>query len=219
MKVVLCDDHQLLVQAMATALAGLGFSIDAAVNTPGDAVTAVALHAPDVLLIDLTFPVGSGLDAARQVVAHHPHTRVLMLTGAESPATLQTALDIGVAGYIQKGHRIEAVADAVRRVAAGEVVVDPELLAARPRADATDARRRTPLSGLTPREHHVLRLLVQGCSTKDMVAQLGVSPSTVRTHVQSIFVKLGVHTRLQAVAMLSRDGLLDTVDGLHGVRD
>lgn len=218
MKVVLCDDHHLLVQAMATALAGLGFSIEAAVTTPDDAVRAVALHDPDVLLIDVTFPVGSGLDAARQVVAEHPRTKVLMLTGAESPSTLQAALNIGVAGYVRKGQRIDALADALNRVAAGELVVDQAMLLSSRHPTSSPRAQRTPLSHLTPRERHVLHLLVEGCSTNEIVRRLGVSPSTVRTHVQSIFVKMGVHTRLQAVAMLNRHGI-DSVDGFLDSRD
>lgn len=214
MRVVICDDHHLLVQAMATALADLGYSIEAAVTTPGDALRAVALHDPDVLLIDVSFPVGSGFDAARQVVAEHPRTRVLMLTGSESPASMRTALDIGVSGYVRKAQRIEVIAQALNRVAAGEIVIDPEL--ANGARLGSVPRQRTPVDDLTPREQHVLRLLVQGCSTNEIVAELGVSPSTVRTHVQSIFVKMGVHSRLQAVAMLTRHGLLDSVDGFHG---
>ena len=214
MRVVICDDHHLLVQAMATALADLGYTIEAAVTTPGDALRAVALHDPDVLLIDVAFPVGSGFDAARQVVAEHPRTRVLMLTGSESQASMRTALDIGVAGYVRKAQRIEVIAQALDRVVAGELVMDPEL--ANGARLAAVPRQRTPVDELTPREQHVLRLLVQGCSTSEIVAELGVSPSTVRTHVQSIFVKMGVHSRLQAVAMLTRHGLLDSVDGFHG---
>ena len=76
-------------------------------------------------------------------------------------------------------------------------------------------RQRTPIDGLTPREQHVLRLLVDGCSTNEIVERMNVTPSTVRTHVQSIFVKMGVHSRLQAVALLSREGLLDRVGGFH----
>jgi two-component system nitrate/nitrite response regulator NarL len=213
MRVVICDDHHLLVQAMATALGDLGYTVEAAVATPDDAVRAVSLYDPDVLLIDVSFPVGSGLDAARTVIAQHPRTKVVMLTGGDSPAPLREALDMGVVGYIRKAQRIEEIARALDRVAAGGVAVDGRLLhGARPGAVT---RQRTPVDDLTPREQRVLQLLVRGCSTSEIVRQMSVTPSTVRTHVQSIFVKLGVHSRLQAVALLSREGLLDRVDGLH----
>ncbi len=212
MRLVLCDDHDLLVQALATALANLGYTIEAAVTTPEDAVRAVAMHDPDVLLVDLNFPVGSGLDAAAEVVEHHPRTRVVMLTGSESPEMLSAALRLGVAGYVRKAQRVETIAEMIERAVAGRLAVDRELLGGlRDRESA--ARRRTPVEDLTPSERRVLQLLVAGRSTSEMVRHLGVSSSTVRTHVQSIFVKLGVHSRLQAVALLGRYGLLDATDG------
>jgi DNA-binding NarL/FixJ family response regulator len=214
MKVVICDDHHLLVQAMATALADLGYLVEAAVTTPSDAVRAVALYDPDVLLLDVAFPAGSGLDAARQVIAEHPRTRVLMLTGSDSPETQREALDIGVAGYVRKAQRIEAIARALDSVMEGRVVVDQALLNGA-RVNGAVPRQRTAVDDLTPREQHVLGLLVHGRSTNEIVEELCVSPSTVRTHVQSIFVKLGVHSRLQAVALLTQQGLLDPMDGFH----
>jgi len=215
MRLVICDDHHLLVQAMATALGALGYTVEAAVATPEDGIRAVALHDPDVLLVDVTFPSGSGLDAARAVLTQHPRTKVVMLTGGDSPETLRTALDLGVHGYIRKAQRIEEIAAALDRVAAGQMVVDPQLLHGS-RSMPAVPRPRTPIDDLTPREQHVLQLLVDGCSTNEIVAHMNVTPSTVRTHVQSIFVKMGVHSRLQAVAMLSREGLLDRVGGIHG---
>jgi two-component system nitrate/nitrite response regulator NarL len=204
MRLVICDDHHLLVQAMATALGDLGYTVEAAVATPEDGIRAVALHDPDVLLVDVAFPTGSGLDTARAVLTQHPRTKVVMLTGGDSPETLRTALDIGVHGFIRKAQRIEEIAAALDRVAAGQTVVDQKLL--------HGSRSMPPV----PREQHVLQLLVDGCSTNEIVAHMNVTPSTVRTHVQSIFVKMGVHSRLQAVAMLSREGLLDRVGGVHG---
>lgn len=215
MRLVICDDHHLLVQAMATALGDLGYTVEAAVGTPDDGVRAVADHDPDVLLVDVAFPDGSGLDAARDVLSRHPRTKVVMLTGGDSTDTMRCALELGVHGYIRKAQRIEEIAAVLDRVAAGERVVDPDLLRGT-RVTPLVPRQRTPIDDLTPREQHVLQLLVDGCSTNEIVAHMHVTPSTVRTHVQSIFVKMGVHSRLQAVALLSREGLLDRVGGFHG---
>lgn len=215
MRLVICDDHHLLVQALATALSGLGHTIEAAVTTPSDAVEATALHEPDVLLLDVHFPNGSGIDAARQVVRQHNRTRVLMLSGGDAPATVKEALEAGVSGYISKAQRIEEIARALDRVVAGELAVDSSLLKGR-QSTQRIPRQRTPVDDLTPREQRVLQLLVQGCSTNEIVTRLGVTPSTVRTHVQSIFMKMDVHSRLEAVAVLGREGLLDRVDGRHG---
>jgi two-component system, NarL family, nitrate/nitrite response regulator NarL len=214
MRVVICDDHQLLVEALATALADLGYTIEAAVTTPGEGVRAVNEYDPDVLLLDVNFPVGSGLDAARQVTARHPRTKVVMLTGTEDHDVLGEALDAGVSGYVRKAQRIEVIAQAIEDAVAGKLAVDKALAQRlRDRGHATTAPK-SVVAALTPRERHVLKMLVRGSSTADIVHELGVSPSTVRTHVQSIFVKLGVHSRVQAVTMLSHLGLLDPVDGI-----
>jgi DNA-binding NarL/FixJ family response regulator len=206
MRLVICDDHLLLLTGLTSALAQLGFTIEAAVSTPDDAVRAVERHAPDVLLIDLCFPVGSGLDAAREVVRRHPGTRVVMLTGSDEPEHLAEALEIGAAGYIRKAQPIENIAAALEGAASGRLTVDRELLRDLRDDAAGVGQPRTPLDDLTPREHHVLQLLRRGMSTAEIVKQLEVSPSTVRTHVQSIFIKLDVHSRLQAVAVLDGAG-------------
>jgi len=214
MRVVICDDHHLLVQALATALGDVGITVEAAVATPEDGVRAVAMLNPDVLLIDVNFPSGSGLDAARQVIAKHPGTKVVMLTGGDSPEPLRDALEIGVAGYIRKVQRIEGVVSALTQVAAGETVIDAQLLS-RARSGHGAAPQRTAIDDLTPQEERVLQSLVEGCSTRDIGQRLNVTHSTVRTHVQSIFVKMGVHSRLQAVALLTREGLIDRMDDIH----
>ena len=114
MRLVICDDHQLLLEALATALAGHGMTIEATVDSPLEAVRAVALNDPDILLTDLSFPKGSGLDAAREVIAHHPRTRVVVLTGSEQPEPLMEALEIGVSGYLAKDRPIDALARSLR---------------------------------------------------------------------------------------------------------
>jgi DNA-binding NarL/FixJ family response regulator len=86
MRIVVCDDHRLLLEALAHALATQGFTIEAATLHPAEAVAAVKLYDPDVLLIDLSFPDGNGLDAAREVIAQHPRTRVVVLTGSDDAA-------------------------------------------------------------------------------------------------------------------------------------
>lgn len=207
MRIVLCDDHRLLLEALATSLASHGFTIEAAVDSPADAVRAVALHHPDVLVIDVNFPTGSGIDAAREVIASSPRTKVFMLTGSDDPDLALEALSAGVSGYLRKDRRINEIAAALEAAARGDRPVDRDLLreARRPRSGCKMSRERSPLDGLTDRERHILGLLVEGMSTREMVSTLGVSPSTVRTHVQNIFTKLGVHSRLAAVALLTGD--------------
>ena len=215
MRIVICDDHQLLLEALATALAVHGLTIEAAVTTPAEAVRAVALHDPDILVLDVNFPDGSGIDAAREVVARHSRTKVVMITGTEEPEPMVEALAAGVAGYLRKDQRVDAIARALELALRGGTPIDNDLLRQVRRPRPTVPRQRTPLDDLTPREHHILRLLVAGMSTRDMVSDLGVSQSTVRTHVQNIFSKLGVHTRLQAVALLAGDATVDASGNGH----
>ncbi|MPZ94154.1 MAG: response regulator [Propionibacteriales bacterium] len=213
MRLVISDDHRLLLEAMATSLARHGFIIEAATTTPADAVRAVALHDPDLLLSDVSFPQGSGLDAAREVVEHHRRTKVVLVTGMDTLEPLIEALEIGVSGYTRKDQRIEGIASVLETAARGEIAIDQGLLRRLTRrGQAEPAGPRSPLDFLTPREKHVLALLIDGMSTSEIVRAIGVSHSTARTHVQSILSKLGVHSRLQAVALLSDEiaqGLLD----------
>lgn len=204
MRVVICDDHRLLLEALTTALAGQGYVVEAATTSPEDAVRAVSLADPDVLLMDVMFPDGSGVDTARRVMAEHPRTKVVLMTGTESVEPLTEALQIGVSGYVMKGQRIEAIVEALETAVRGGLSVDRQLLG-RVRNAAPVPRQRTPLDQLTPREKYVFTLLANGMSTRQIVQRLGVSQSTVRTHIQNILSKLGVHTRLQAVAVLTAE--------------
>jgi two-component system nitrate/nitrite response regulator NarL len=205
MRIVICDDHQLLLEALATALALHGLTVESAVATPAEAVRAVASNDPDLLLIDVNFPTGSGLEAARTVIAHHPRTMVVMMTGDDDFEPLQQALAMGVTGYLAKDQPVDAIARALELAGRGGTPIDAAMLRRARRPAARVPRQRTPVDDLTARERHILHLLVEGMSTSEMVRALGVSQSTVRTHVQNIFAKLGVHTRLQAVAFLDVD--------------
>lgn len=202
MRVVLCDDHMLLLQALATALAARGYAIEAVTTTPEEAVRAVERCDPDVLLTDLSFPDGSGLDAARQVRASHPRTKVVVITGSDDASFLSEALEVGVSGYVLKGERIEAICRALDVAHLGSVNLHGSLVRKVGGGMATVPPQRTAHRRLTPRERHILDLLSRGLETHQIVSELGVSQSTVRTHIQNILSKLGVHTRLEAVVAL-----------------
>lgn len=202
MRIVICDDHQLLLESIAAALAQRGITVEAAVLTPADAVRAVTLHDPDVLLIDLVFPRGSGLDAAREIAARHPRTKVVVFTGSRAPDALVEALNVGVAGFLPKDLDVPEIAAALGEVVEGRTAVDRTLLRQVNQAPRIP-RQRTPEDVLTARERSVAAMLVDGLNTDEIMKRLGVSQSTVRTHVQSILTKLGVHTRLQAVTLLA----------------
>jgi two-component system, NarL family, nitrate/nitrite response regulator NarL len=203
MRLVLCDAHRLLLEALSASLSTRGWTVEAAVSTPASAVKAVELHEPDMLVTDVAFPDDAGFDAIRTVIESYPETKVVVLTGSDEAEFVRTALDIGVAGYARKDQSIQAIGDVLQRVSSGRLTVDTALL--RHLAAKPSLARTSPsalFSSLTPREQLVLELLVDGRNTADIVTHLRISDSTARTHVQSILSKLGVHSRLQAVALL-----------------
>jgi two-component system nitrate/nitrite response regulator NarL len=201
MRVVICDDHRLLAECLREAIEGAGHEVDALAASPAEAIVCVELKRPDVLLLDLGFPDGDSLAAARDLTASHPGTRIVVLTGSDSLEEAGRALDAGVAGYLRKDERIDRIIDALERCASGERVVDGQLLRRLTRQPVRSTGFRD-VNLLTPRERDVARLLQAGLNTAEMVEQLGIRESTVRRHVQAIFAKLSVHSRIEAVACL-----------------
>lgn len=203
MRIVLCDDHRLLLEALSKALGSQGFTVEAATSRPADAVAAVELFDPDLLLIDLGFPEGDGLSAAREVVRSHPRTRVVVLTGSDELAPLREAMRIGVAGYVRKDQRLSGIVQALRQAADGESSIDKTLLRRLGSTAAGPSKQPHVLDRLTQQEWVVLGCLAEGLQTSEIVTRLGIRNSTVRSHIQAILSKLGVHSRLQAVALLN----------------
>jgi two-component system, NarL family, nitrate/nitrite response regulator NarL len=203
MRIVLCDDHRLLLEALSKALGSQGFTVEAATSRPADAVAAVKLFDPDLLLIDLGFPEGDGLTAAREVARSHPRTRVVVLTGSDDLAPLREAMRIGVAGYVRKDQRLSGIVQALRQAADGESSIDKALLRRLGSPAAEPTKQPHVLDRLTQQETVVLGCLADGLQTSEIVKRLGIRNSTVRSHIQAILSKLGVHSRLQAVALLN----------------
>ena len=211
---MLCDDHRLLIEAFRTALQFAGHSVVALAGTPEDGYRAVLEHGPDVCLLDVLFPGRNGLDAAARIAADRPSCRVVMLSARADPALVQAALAAGAAGFVVKDESIVGVLRALDRAAAGEVAIEPALLRAavraRPAPGGPPGHRLRVLSG---RERQALRGIVAGRSTKEIARALGVSTSTAGTHVRNVLTKLGVHSRLQAVALVAREGLAGELRG------
>lgn len=208
MIVLLCDDHALLAEALGDVLTARGDVVVLA-SDPAQAVEAARRHEPDVCVMDRTFPGGDlGVAAVRDVLAASPQTRVLMLTGRPDPATARAAVGAGARGFLKKDEPLDSIVDAVDQVAAGLLVVDVNVL----RPDVRSART-SLLPGLTTREREVLERMVNGQSAQTMAADLQVSYSTVRTHVQNILVKLGVHSQLEASAYAVEHGLVESAAG------
>jgi DNA-binding NarL/FixJ family response regulator len=187
----------------------------AVVAEAGDGREAVALvrrHRPAVALLDIRMPVMDGLEAARQVLALGPATRVLILTTFDADEYVYEALRAGVSGFLLKDAPADQLITAVRSLAAGDALIDPVItrrliarfaLAARPRSALPGE-----LSTLTARELHVLRLLARGLSNIEIARELVVEESTVKTHVSRILIKLNLRDRVQAVVLAYESGFV-----------
>jgi two-component system nitrate/nitrite response regulator NarL len=203
MRLLLCDDHQLLLEALSMALADKGHTIVATALDPDQAVEAAREHKPDVCLLDLNFPNGNGLNAIRRIHAVSADTKVVILSGTISAALVADAIAQGAQGFVVKEKPIGVVIEAVELAHQGYLAVDPLLLQAalRPRVRGDDPL--WVLKFLTEREWQVMRCLIDGLSTQEIADRLCVQRSTARTHVQNLLIKLGVHSRLQAAALMT----------------
>ena len=210
LRLVLCDDHRLFVEALAVVLQERGWDVLAVVDRPDAAVEAVTIHHPDVCVLDALFDgdAAAAVAAAGKMRETSPDTRVVVLSGTDEPAVVGAAVTAGAAGYVLKTCEIDAITACIERVAGGEAVVDAELArrALMHRSDSEDAEVRL-VRYLTGREREVLVRLVRGEDTGAIAARMGIRPATARSHIQNVLGKLGVHSRLEAVVLAARCGI------------
>ena len=199
-RIVLADDAVLLREALAAALAASGFEVvGQAVDVPG-LLALVERERPDVAVVDVRMPpthTTEGLEAARRIRAEHPTIAILVLSQyVETRYAVDLLRDdpAGV-GYLLKERvtRLADLADAVRRVAAGESVIDPEVVARL----LGRQRRHSPLDELTPREREILGLMAEGRSNPAIAERLTLELKTVEGHVRAIFSKLGLEPTIE----------------------
>jgi DNA-binding NarL/FixJ family response regulator len=219
-RVVLCDDHRVLSDALATLIGmdeGLVL-VAAPVQTGQDAIDAVEQYRPDVVLMDVELiGVMDGFEATRHIKEISPQTNVVVMSGVADPdSALIKAIEAGASGFLPKTEAADRMLDGVRAAARGESLIDAATLArvlrriAQNRKDHRGIRERT--SRLTDREREVLQNLARGHSNDDIAAALFISPHTVQTHTRNILGKLDVHSKLQAVALAAQAGLLTATD-------
>jgi two-component system, NarL family, nitrate/nitrite response regulator NarL len=209
---VIGDDHSVFLDAMSAVLIQRGYQVTVA-RSVRDTIESVREKQPDVCLIDRHFAGESGITAIGPMLAASGRTKILVLSADPDTEGIRQSLQAGAAGYLHKTRGVAALTRAIDRVQRGEVVVDvPKPRPARERPRSDDARRLAAF--LTGRERECLNLLVEGLDTSGIATKLGVSAATVRTHVQSVLTKLGVHSRLEAASYAVRYGLLDDAPGL-----
>ena len=203
MRLLVCDDHRLLLDALSMALTDNGHAVVATVLDPDEAVEAAREHQPDVCLLDVSFPDGNGLGAIGRIHEVSPDTKVVILSGAISRGLVADAMANGAEGYVGKEKSVGVLIEMLELAHQGHLAVDPFILhdALRPHPQNDDPL--WVLKFLTEREWEVMRCIMDGLSTQQMADRLGVQRCTVRTHVQNLLTKLSVHSRLQAAAMMT----------------
>lgn len=204
--VLIVEDHTLLAEALMSALSGVGFGEVRTAGSVADGIGAARAHCPDVVLMDFRLPDGEGTKAASEIRASCPDCKVVMLTAEEHESVVLAAVEAGCSGYLLKNVQLEEVVEAVRAVHAGEALISPTMLARV--LPKLRGERRGAGYQLSRRESEVLELLAEGRSNQSIAEELVLSPHTVRNHVQRIIQKLGAHSKLEAVTIAARTGLL-----------
>jgi DNA-binding NarL/FixJ family response regulator len=203
-RVVVADDHGVLRDGLAGVISEQDdMEVVATAADGAEAVEICRSTSPDVVLMDLEMPVLDGIEATRAILAELPAPSVLVLTSFSDRQRITGALEAGAVGYLLKDASADEVVRGIRTAASGGSPLDPR--AARSLLDAQSAP--DPLEGISPREREVLALLLDGMPNKLIARRLGISEKTVKSHLTSIFRRLGVTDRVQAILWVERHGL------------
>ncbi len=212
---VICDDHKILTDSLAMVVQREPdlHLVAPPVHTAEQAVEICRQHHPDVVLMDIVFKGGiDGIEATRRIKESSPTTKVVIMTAHDDERLLVDAVEAGASGFLGKDAAADEVLAAAKAAAEGEVLIDPATLTrllhqvAREREARRDAL--ALLESLTDREEEILRLLAEGKRNDDIAQQLFISPQTVQTHVRNLLAKLGVHSKLEAVAFAVKHGAI-----------
>ena len=210
-RVLIVDDHRTFAEALRIAI-GLERDLEVVgVEYDGmGAVRAATSTVPDVVLMDLEMPGASGIDATRGVLAASPSSRVIALTAHQEDIVLARVLEAGAVGILSKSDEIAEIPPAVRRAHVGDALLpDKEsrrLLRFLRHRRSQEAAEGQLVDRLTRRETEILQAMADGLSPGTIAAKLGVSPATLRTHVQNVLTKLRVHSKVEALALAIRHG-------------
>ena len=212
MRLVIVDDHQMVLDGLKAMLGPYREQVQVVgeASDPAEAVSLVTSLDPDAVLLDVRLRGASGLDLCGDILAARPACKVVFLTVYDDEQYLYQALRVGAAGFLLKRIRGGELVDYLRRIADGEVLIDPSLAG---RVALSAARLHSgefwpgAHLGLTQRESEVLSLLVAGLSNRAIAAKLVVSEETVKTHSRGIYRKLGVSDRAAAVTVALREGV------------
>jgi DNA-binding NarL/FixJ family response regulator len=212
-RALIVDDHPVTREGLRTALE---FSDEVVVvvgeaATGEEAIEQARELTPDVVFMDVRMPGMDGIEATRRIREAAPNTKVILITIDESRGAVAEAIQAGVSGYLLKDASPDALVDAAKNAVEGNAVIHPQLTKtfieeARMGEGSSSGDQKTP--ALSKREREILQKVADGATTRQVATDLGISPHTVKTHLERIFEKLGANDRAQAVAIAIRMGVV-----------
>ena len=215
MNILLADDHALFRDGVASLLQAWGHGVVGQASSGTEAVTLAGQLHPDLVLMDVRMPGGSGIDATAEIHRLDPSISIVMLTVSEDEDDLFAAIKAGAQGYLLKNLEGRALRSMIDAIARGEPAITPATAAriieefARREAPPSQQRQATEPDRLTAREVDVLRLVTGGYRNKEIAARLGIGENTVKFHLKHIVEKLHAGSRAEVAARAVREGLVD----------
>jgi DNA-binding NarL/FixJ family response regulator len=207
LRLLVVDDHEVVRQGLVSLLdRRAGFEVVAQAGSVAESIDQARLHRPDIVVMDVRLPDGSGVEACRAIRAELPETRVIMLTSFPDDEAVLSAIVAGASGYLLKQIRARDLVAALEAVGRGESLLDPavtERVLERVRRIAAGSAN-DELSALTPQERKILMLVAEGKTNKEIATDVFLSDKTVKNYVSSILSKLNLERRAQAAAFVAK---------------
>jgi DNA-binding NarL/FixJ family response regulator len=214
-RVFLLDDHEIVRMGVRDLLeAEADISVVGEAGTASSALARIPALRPDVAVLDVRLPDGDGVSVCREIRSAMPQVACLMLTSFGDDEALFDAIMAGAAGYVLKQIRGTDLVGAVRTVASGQSLLDPEAASKVMRRMREAAAEADPLAGLTPQERRILELIGEGMTNRQIGERMFLAEKTVKNYVSALFSKLGMERRTQAAAYAAR-----VFEGHHAERD
>ncbi|HEU4572382.1 MAG TPA: response regulator transcription factor [Candidatus Limnocylindrales bacterium] len=210
LRLLVVDDHEVVRQGLVSLLDRReGFQVVAEAGTVAEAVEQAHRFEPDIVIMDVRLPDGSGIEACRDIRAERPSTRVIMLTSYPDEEAVLSAIVAGASGYLLKQIRARDLVAAIETVGRGESLLDPavtERVLERVRRIASGGQNEE-LAQLTPQEQKILMLVAEGKTNKEIASEVFLSDKTVKNYVSSILAKLNLERRAQVAAFVAKHRL------------
>jgi DNA-binding NarL/FixJ family response regulator len=208
LRIVVADDHTIVTEGLRALLSTVeGYQVVEVCRTGEEAVRAAVTHRPNVVIMDIQMPGIGGIEATRQINRATPDVAILMLTMFEDDESVFAAMRAGALGYVLKGASPDTMIRAIAAVAGGEAIFSAGVARRALTYLSTPRTDEPPFPELSPREREVLELIAEGLSNPAIAARLGLAASTVSNHISSIFAKLQVVTRAEAIVRARDAGI------------